>query len=141
MRYGLEVPERSVSGSIRKICPYVVAITLCVFLLFTGLGVLRLYSFRLECRLNSVNRQIESYNNHRVLLKHELSTLLSPVRLFGFSKEELGMTYASNVRVLKVDGGYFANAAGQQEEVPLTKTGPEEEGWFYFFLERAMAGE
>ncbi|MFA7620652.1 MAG: hypothetical protein WCY56_02265 [Aminobacteriaceae bacterium] len=51
------------------------------------------------------------------------------------------MTYASNVRVLKVDGGYFANAAGQQEEVPLTKTGPEEEGWFYFFLERAMAGE
>ncbi|MDI9369566.1 MAG: hypothetical protein GX181_01585 [Synergistaceae bacterium] len=105
-----------------------------------GLGVLRLYSFRLECRLNAVNRQIESYNNHQVLLKHELSTLKSPVRIFGFSKEEMGMTFASNVRVLKVEGEYYANAP-QQQEPSLIKADREEEGWFYFFLEKAMAGE
>ena len=139
MRYGDTVSKDVISNSFRKICPYIIILTICIFALFMGLGILRLYSFRLECRLNSINRQIESYQAHRIVLKHELSSLLSPGRIYGFSKQELGMTYASNVRILKVEEQFFADRSikGRPESIPKEET----EGWFYFFLERAMAGE
>ncbi len=139
MRYSEVISTDAVSSSFRKICPYIIVFTLCAFALFMGLGVLRLYSFRLECRLNAVNRQIESYKAHRIVLKHELSSLLSPARLYGFSKQEMGMTFASNVRVLRVEENLFAGA--MPEGVPVAASSQENEGWFYFFLERAMAGE
>ncbi len=138
LRYGEAVSKDVVSSSFRKICPYIIIFTLCVFGLFMGLGVLRLYSFRLECRLNAINRQIESYKADRIVLKHTLSSLLSPARIYGFSKQELGMTFASNVRILRVEENLLAERF--IEGRPEFATEKESEGWFYFFLEKAMAG-
>lgn len=139
MRYREDIENESVSTSFRKISPYIIAMTLCAFGLFMGLGVLRLYSFRLECKLNSVNRQIETYTANRIVLKHELSSLVSPARIYGFSKKEMGMTYASNVRILRVEEQLLADAS--PETSPAFSSKQEKEGWFYFFLEGAMARE
>jgi cell division protein FtsL len=138
LRYGEAVTKDVVSSSFRKICPFIIIFTLSVFGLFMGLGVLRLYSFRLECRLNAINRQIESYKADRIILKHQVSSLLSPARIYGFSKKELGMTFASNVRVLRVEEHLFADRSVEGRPENLTEKGTE--GWFYFFLEKAMAG-
>ena len=139
MRYCEPVTTDAVSTPFHKICPYIIIFTLCAFSLFMGLGVLRLYSFRLECKLNSVNRQIDSYKTHCLVLKHELSSLLSPIRIYGFSKKELGMTFASNVRILRVEENLFADAS--VDDASMTASKRENEGWFYFFLEGAMAGD
>jgi cell division protein FtsL len=139
MRFREDVENESVSASFRKISPYIIVFTLCAFGLFMGLGVLRLYSFRLECKLNSVNRQIESYKANRIVLKHELSSLVSPARIYGFSKKEMGMTYASNVRILRVEEHLLADVSS--ETSPAFASRQENEGWLYFFLEGAMAGE
>ena len=127
--------------SLRKICPYLIFSALVIFGSFMGLGVLRLYSFRLECKLNNINTQIESFQAQQISLKQSLSALLSPVRVYGYSKKQLGMTYASNVRTLRLDGPLLAadsGPAGISGGEPMEK---ESEGWFYFFLEKAMAGE
>ena len=126
--------------SLRKICPYLIFTAFVVFGSFMGLGILRLYSFRLECRLNSINSQIESFQAQQISLKQNLSALLSPGRVYGYSKKQLGMTYASNVKTLRLDGPLLADGA------PAVNSGgeaarKESEGWFYFFLEKAMAGE
>ncbi len=139
MRFREDVENESVSASFRKISPYIIVFTLCAFGLFMGLGVLRLYSFRLECKLNSVNRQIESFKANRIVLKHELSSLVSPARIYGFSKKEMGMTYASNVRILRVEEHLLADVSS--ETSPAFASRQENESWLYFFLEGAMAGE
>lgn len=126
--------------TLRKICPYLIFSALVVFGSFMGLGVLRLYSFRLEYRLNNINSQIESFQAQQISLKQSLSALLSPGRVYGYSKSELGMTYASNVRTLRLDGPLLADSGpgGNSGGEPAQK---EPKGWFYFFLEKAMAGE
>ena len=139
MRFREDIKKETVSDSFHKISPYIIVFTLCAFGLFMGLGVLRLYSFRLECKLNSVNRQIESYKANRIVLKHELSSLISPARIYGFSKQEMGMTFASNVRILRVEEHLLAEASFESSPVVASKQ--ENEGWFFFFLEGAMAGE
>jgi len=126
--------------SLRKICPYLIFSAVVVFGSFMGLGILRLYSFRLECRLNNINTQIESFQAQQIALKQNLSALLSPGRVYGYSKKQLGMTYASNVKTLRLDGPLLADAAPAANNGGET-AGRESEGWFYFFLEKAMAGE
>jgi len=127
--------------SLRKICPYLIFSALVIFGSFMGLGVLRLYSFRLECRLNNINTQIESFQAQQISLKQSLSALLSPVRVYGYSKKQLGMTYASNVRTLRLDGPLLAADSGPAGIGGGEAMEKESEGWFYFFLEKAMAGE
>jgi hypothetical protein len=60
--------------------------------------------------------------------------------VYGYSKKQLGMTYASNVRTLRLEGPLLAGSgpAGNMGGEAAQK---ESEGWFYFFLEKAMAGE
>ncbi len=129
-----------VSVSLRKACPYVILCTVVLFSAFLGLGVLRLYSFRLEDRLNGINRQIESFAARQILLRQKHSALLSPGRVYSFSKNTLGMIYASNVKVLRISEPLLADAGGGDENFPLSgETGRQ--GWFHFFLEKALAGE
>lgn len=124
----------------RKISPYIIFFALVLFGSFMGLGVLRLYSFRLECKLNSINSQIESFQAQQVELKQRLSSLLSPGRIYGYSKKDLGMVYASNVKVLRIDEPLLAELpeTGNRNDTAASR---ENEGWFYFFLEKALAGE
>ena len=58
---------------------------------------------------------------------------------FDYSKKQLGMTFASNVRTLRLDGPLLAEGKEADGRIPVTA--PQGEGWFYFFLEKAMAGE
>ncbi len=124
---------------LRKKSPYLILFALVLFCSFMGLGVLRLYSFRLEYKLNSINSQIDSLVAQHVALKQSMSALLSPARVFDYSKKQLGMTFASNVRTLHLDGPLLAEGKGADGRIPVTA--PQGEGWFYFFLEKAMAGE
>ena len=128
-----------VSMPLRKACPYVILCTLILFSAFLGLGVLRLYSFRLEDRLNGINRQIESFAARQILLRQKHSALLSPGRIYSFSKNNLGMIYASNVKVLQINAPLLADAGGT--ELFYTAEAGEKNGWFHFFLESALAGE
>ena len=124
---------------LRKKSPYLILFALILFTSFMGLGVLRLYSFRLEYQLNGINSQIDSLIAQNVALKESMSALLSPARVFDYSKKQLGMTFASNVRTLRLDGMLLADAAPVDVRTPGVSS--EGEGWFYFFLEKAMAGE
>lgn len=121
----------------RKVWPYAALCVILGFIAFMGLGVLRLYSFRLECRLNGINSQIESFRAQEITLRQELSAVLSPGRVYAFSKEQLGMTYAADVKVLQVDGALLASASDSSLSGSADEGGRE--GWFYFFLERASA--
>lgn len=122
----------------REISPYIIFFALVLFGSFMGLGVLRLYSFRLECKLNSINSQIESFQAQQVALKQRLSSLLSPGRIYGYSKKDLGMVYASNVKVLRIDEPLLAELPGTGNRKDMAAS-RENEGWFYFFLEKALA--
>ena len=133
----LEICE--VSTPLRKACPYVILCTLVLFSAFLGLGVLRLYSFRLEDRLNGINRQIESFAAKQILLRQKHSALLSPGRVYSFSKNTLGMIFASNVKVLQINETLLADAGRDEIFSHPEETGSE--GWFHFFLEKALAGE
>lgn len=124
---------------LRKKSPYFILTALVLFASFMGLGVLRLYSFRLEYKLNSINSQIDSISAQHIELKQKLSSLLSPARVFDYSRKQLGMAFASNVRTLHLDGMLLADAGQEQEKI--IEKASEGEGWFYFFLEKAMAGE
>lgn len=134
-----ENAPRAAPFFLRKKSPYLILFALIFFASFMGLGVLRLYSFRLEYKLNSVNSQIDSLSAQHVALKQNMSALLSPARVFEYSKKQLGMTYASNVRTLRLDGLLLADAVPAEHRVAGASS--EGEGWFFFFLEKAMAGE
>lgn len=129
-----------ISIPLRKACPYVILCTLILFSAFLGLGVLRLYSFRLEDRLNGINRQMESFAARQILLRQKHSALLSPGRVYSFSKNTLGMIYASNVKVLRINEPLLADSGGGSASLS-SSAGAAENGWFHFFLEKALAGE
>ncbi len=104
-----------------------------------GLGVLRLYSFRLECKLNSINSQIESFQAQQVELKQRLSSLLSPGRIYGYSKKTSGWCTR---QMSKCSGSMNPSSlncheTGNRKDMAASR---ENEGWFYFFLEKALAG-
>jgi hypothetical protein len=50
------------------------------------------------------------------------------------------MVYASNVKVLRIDEPLLAELpeTGNRKDMAASR---ENEGWFYFFLEKALAGE
>jgi cell division protein FtsL len=106
-----ESDREPASFFLRKKSPYLILFALILFTSFMGLGVLRLYSFRLEYKLNGINSQIDSLVAQNVALKESMSALLSPARVFDYSKKQLGMTFASNVRTLRLDGMLLADAA------------------------------
>ena len=74
-------------------------------------------------------------------MRQELSAILSPGRVYSFSKEKLGMTSVAEVKTLRVDGAFLAAAPEGSDLSGVVEghEGEQREGWFYFFLERASA--
>lgn len=72
--------------SLRKICPYLIFSAVVVFGSFMGLGILRLYSFRLECRLNSINSQIESFQAQQISQTEPVGSSFSGKSVWLFKK-------------------------------------------------------
>lgn len=75
------------------------------------LGGLRFYSSRLEYILNSINRGIERYSSEEVDLKQAFSGLTSPIKIYSYCKDMLGMDKAKTVETIRVGNEKVAVAA------------------------------
>ena len=64
------------------------------FAVIVGLGFFRFYASQLEYRLNSIERGIERYAVEEVELKQALSGLTSPIKIYSYCKDQLGMSVA-----------------------------------------------
>ena len=64
------------------------------FAAIIGLGFFRFSASQLEYRLNSIERSIERHSAEEMELKQELSGLTSPIRIYSYCKERLGMSTA-----------------------------------------------
>jgi len=64
------------------------------FAAIIGLGFFRFSASQLEYRLSYIERSIERYSAEEIELKQELSGLTSPIRIYSYCKERLGMNTA-----------------------------------------------
>ena len=76
------------------------------FAAIIGLGFFRFSASQLEYRLSGIERSIERYTAEEIELKQTLSGLTSPIKIYSYCKEQLGMTtgkqeivYVRHVRV------------------------------------------
>ena len=64
------------------------------FAAIVGLGFFRFNASQLEYRLNSIERSIERYSAEEIELKQALSGLTSPIQIYSYCKDRLGMSVA-----------------------------------------------
>ena len=64
------------------------------FAVIVGLGFFRFNASQLEYRLNSIERSIERYSIEEIELKQTLSSLTSPIKIYSYCKDRLGMSTA-----------------------------------------------
>jgi hypothetical protein len=70
--------------------------------LLTVLGGFRSYSFRLEHLLGEINREIEAYSQEEMELWQVFSSLTSPIKVYSYCKDKLGMDTPKHVEVVRV---------------------------------------
>jgi cell division protein FtsL len=87
-----------------------IAGTAIVLSLLVVLGGFRFYSFRLEYLLSEINRGIESYSTEEIELWQTFSGLTSPIKVYSYCKDKLGMNNPKNVEVVHVRGPRVAAA-------------------------------
>jgi hypothetical protein len=82
-----------------------------VAVLFTAiviLGFFRLQAAQLEQLLHNIERDIERYSLEEDELKQIFSKQASPLQIYSYWKEKLGMDKAQQVEVIRVPGVYAA---------------------------------
>jgi hypothetical protein len=82
-----------------------------VLVFFTAivvLGFFRLQAARLEQLLHNIERDIERYSLEEDELKQVFSKQASPLQIYSYWKEKLGMDKAQQVEVIRVPGVYTA---------------------------------
>ena len=67
------------------------ALSALVFVMIVGLGFFRFNASQLEHSLSRMERSIARYAAEEMELKQILSGLISPIRIYSFCKEQLGM--------------------------------------------------
>lgn len=80
-------------------------------LLFTAiviLGVFRFHVSRLEHLLDNINRGIERYAAEEVELKQVFSGLASPIKIYSYCKDMLGMDKVKHVEMVRVPNTHVA---------------------------------
>jgi hypothetical protein len=80
----------------------VIAAAVVVLGLFAVLGGFRVYSFRLEYLLSEINREIETYSSEEMELWQVFSGLTSPIKVYSYCKDKLGMDSPKNVEIVRV---------------------------------------
>ena len=80
------------------------------FAIIIGLGFFRFNSSHLEYRLSILEKSIERYSTEEEELMQTLSSLTSPIKIYGYCKDQLGMT-ASKQETLHVQSVRVANAS------------------------------
>ena len=64
------------------------------FAAIVGLGFFRFNASQLEYRLDSIERSIQRYTAEEVELVQVLSGLTSPIKIYSYCKDKLGMNMA-----------------------------------------------
>jgi hypothetical protein len=82
-----------------------------VFTAIVVLGLLRFHASRLEYLLSNINRGIEHYSAEEMELKQVFSGLASPIKIYSYCKDVLGMDKAKNVEMVQVAAPRVAYAA------------------------------
>lgn len=87
------------------------------FAVIIVLGLFRFQVSRLEYLLNSINKNIERYSAEEVELRQVFSGLSSPIKIYSYCKDVLGMDKVKNVEMVRVDATYTASvpAPGTQK--------------------------
>lgn len=80
------------------------------FIVITVLGIFRFQSSRLEYVLNNINKGIERYSAEEVELRQVFSGLSSPIKIYSYCKDMLGMKKVKDVEVVRVDTVHVASA-------------------------------
>jgi hypothetical protein len=70
--------------------------------LLTVLGGFRFYAFRLEYLLSEINRGIERYSSEEMELWQVFSGLTSPIKIYSYCRDKLGMETPKHVEILRV---------------------------------------
>ena len=68
------------------------ALTALSFTIIVGLGYFRFSASQLEFRLSGIERSIERYTAEETELRQTLSSLTSPIRIYSYCKDRLGMS-------------------------------------------------
>ncbi|MDR1379231.1 MAG: hypothetical protein LBJ36_09325 [Synergistaceae bacterium] len=79
-----------------------------LFTVIVILGVFRLQAARLEQLLHNIERDIERYTLEEDELKQIFSKQASPLQIYSYWKEKLGMDRAQQVEVIRIPGVYTA---------------------------------
>ena len=93
-------------------------VTAVFFAAIVVLGLFRFQASRLEHLLNSINKNIERYSVEEVELRQIFSGLSSPIKIYSYCKDVLGMEKVKGVEMVQVDPVHVASAP-----VPETQRG------------------
>jgi len=85
-------------------------LTVLSFAAIIGLGFFRFSASQLEYRLSSIERGIERYSAEEIELKQALSSLTSPIKIYSYCKDRLGMN-VSKQETVHVQRVLVANVA------------------------------
>jgi hypothetical protein len=80
----------------------VVAVVGIFLSLLVVLGGFRFYSFSLESLLSEINRKIEAHSLEEMELWQAFSSLTSPIKVYSYCKDMLGMDSPQKVEVVRV---------------------------------------
>jgi hypothetical protein len=92
----------------RKISKSVIKAGWIFLILLAGLGVCRIYSSRLDYVLSEISRKIEARSTEEMELWQAFSGLTSPIKVYSYCKDKLGMGSPKNVQVIRVQGPKIA---------------------------------
>jgi hypothetical protein len=80
------------------------------FAAVAALGFFRFQAFRLEYLLNDINSRIERYSMEEVEFRQIFAGLTSPIKVYSYCQEILGMSQAKLVEEVRVPNSRTAAA-------------------------------
>jgi hypothetical protein len=93
----------------KRIAPWpLFTVAVLLFAAIVLLGFFRLQAARLEQLLYNIDREIERYSLEEDELKQIFAKHASPLQIYSYWKEKLGMDKAKQVEVIRIPGVYTA---------------------------------
>lgn len=103
MNYANETCNVKIMQITKKgVCPFLAVSAIIAGILILGLGMLRLYSYNLECRIGEIDQKIYRLEIEETELTKNLSMLKAPQRVFNVAKNDLGMSSSSGAMYVNV---------------------------------------
>ncbi|MDR2180936.1 MAG: hypothetical protein LBP21_11570 [Synergistaceae bacterium] len=79
-----------------------------LFTVLVILGFFRFQASRLEQHLSNLDKDIERYSAEEVELKQVFSGLASPIKIYGYCKDMLGMDKVKHVEMVRIPAAHVA---------------------------------